>query len=132
MMKNTNLFLIISILISIIFISACKTPELTFPVNSSQVAEDYSKSKRKSNRKYQYKEIIVQGTLSEMYKNKNDEIVLYLADVKDVNGVKCTLDKEKQKITSPLKLHETLTIKGFCIGYFENVEIKKCEIISTK
>jgi hypothetical protein len=131
-MKIKRFFVFQIFFYTLIFVFSCKTPELTFPINSSQVADDYGKSKRKSNRKYQYKEIIVQGTLSEMYKNKNDEIVLYLADVKDVNGVKCTLDKEKQKITTPLKLHETLTIKGFCVGYFENVEIKKCEIITEK
>jgi hypothetical protein len=96
------------------------------------MVDDYNKSKRKSNRKYLYREITVQGTLSEMYKNKNDEVILILSDNKDAKGVKCTLDKEKQKITTPFRLNQKLTVKGFCIGYFETVEVKKCVIVPEK
>jgi hypothetical protein len=121
--------LYIFFLLCVFAFSSCKTPDLSIPLNSGKFADDYLKNKRKSNRKYLYKEIILTGQLIEIYKNRSNETVLYISDNIKNKTVKCTLDKEKYSASEPLKLNMNLKIKGFCVGLYDEVEMKKCIIL---
>ncbi|MCF6240052.1 MAG: hypothetical protein L3J74_01755 [Bacteroidales bacterium] len=73
--------------------------------------------------------IILNGKIEEAYKNKNNEMVLYI-DVEHIPvKVSCTLINTEKQIKIPVKLGEQISIKGNFMCLDERMELKKCLIL---
>ena len=128
-MRQTLKYTIFSIILLFFFNSSCKQPELVFPLKANQVVKEYKKHKWRSNRWYKNKELEVEGTISQNYKNDKGEVIIILATLKAPFGVSCTIENPEKQIKKPLKQNQLITIKGICIGVDKHVELKKCTII---
>ncbi len=141
-MKHLRLFFIIAT-VSIFFISCDtqknitdkkkpivekKKPVFKFPLNTSMVINDYKKDEKNADWKYKNRVLIVKGVLTEQYKNKEGLVVIVLSSNKKSFGISCTMYTNKQ-ITRPLKIGETVQIKGFCLGKKEHVLLGKCVFV---
>jgi len=116
------------LIITTITLGSCKHSELIFPINSRDITKEYIENKHKSNKKYKYKTLIVEGRVSHIYKNSNGNTVVFMAYKRDSYGISCTL-KRNYILKEPLKQNDLLEIKGFCIGIDENIMMNDCVII---
>ncbi|MBN1251100.1 MAG: hypothetical protein JXR51_16520 [Bacteroidales bacterium] len=75
------------------------------------------------------KEIIVSGIVEEGYKNKSDELVIFIKDENLPFDVFCTLIKSDEQILKPLRIGENMLLKGTFTKLDENIYIENCTII---
>jgi hypothetical protein len=73
--------------------------------------------------------ITVNGTVKEVYKNKKNEVVIYLKDRKIPILIKCNLPNPDLQIKYPLKLGETITVKGKLTEIEDEMLLENCKII---
>jgi len=128
-MGKLSKFIVIGILLAFVFNSSCKQPELVFPIPARKIVKEYKNHKWRSNRWYKNKEIEVQGTVSQNYKNDKGHAIIILARQEAPYGVSCTIENPDKQIKTPLKQNQLITVRGICIGVDKHVELKKCTII---
>ncbi len=75
------------------------------------------------------KEIIVNGTIEEGYKNSQNELVLYVSVSNIPFVVSCTLKNTDLQIFSPIKLGEMISIKGKFTEIDERMEMESCLVL---
>ena len=75
------------------------------------------------------KEIIVSGIVKVGYKNKSDELVIFIEDGNLPFEVNCTLIQSNQQIKKPLKLGENMILKGTFTKLGEYIILENCIII---
>lgn len=75
------------------------------------------------------KEIIINGTILESYKSKENELVLYVSVSNIPFVVSCTLENTESQIFNPIKLGEMFSIKGKFIEIGERMQLKKCMVL---
>jgi len=75
------------------------------------------------------KEIIVNGTIQEGYKNLENELVLYVSVSNIPFVVSCTLKNSDMQIFSPVKLGEMISIKGEFTQIDERMEMESCLVL---
>ena len=75
------------------------------------------------------KEIIVNGTIQEGYKNFENELVLYVLVSNIPFVVSCTLENTDVQIFSPIRLGEMISIKGTFTEIDERMELESCLIL---
>ncbi|RLD64894.1 MAG: hypothetical protein DRI95_09860 [Bacteroidetes bacterium] len=75
------------------------------------------------------KEIIVNGTIQEGYKNLENELVLYVSVSNIPFVVSCTLKNTDMQIFSPVKLGEMISIKGEFTQIDERMEMESCLVL---
>ncbi len=125
-MANRKIFLI---LVTIILLSSCKQIDLTLPLVAKELASEYQKKKMRSNRRYKYKEIIVEGKMNTFYENDENKLVIILGNKNAKYAISCTMKKESSVLKRPLVQNEILKIKGICIGIYGHVELKECDFV---
>lgn len=116
------------IIIAIIFFVSCKQTHIVFPLEAGKLTKEYLEKPAKSDRKYKNNILIIEGRISQVYTNKNNQSILILANVKDKYGVSCTL-KMTEKISEPFRQYQLVEIKGLCTGFKENVIMENCVIL---
>jgi hypothetical protein len=75
------------------------------------------------------KTFVVSGIIEEAYKNKNNEVVLYLKDKTIPVILNCTLYQSDRQIKYAIKLGERVSIKGKFTDIDEEMYLKNCKII---
>ncbi len=75
------------------------------------------------------KEIIVNGTIQEGYKNFENELVIYVLVSNIPFVVSCTLENTDMQIFSPIKLGEMISIKGKFTEIDERMEMESCLVL---
>ncbi len=75
------------------------------------------------------KEIIVNGTIQEGYKNIENELVLYVSVSNIPFVVSCTLENTNMQIFSPIKLGEIISIKGRFTEIDTQMEMESCMVL---
>ena len=75
------------------------------------------------------KEIIVNGTIQEGYKNLENELVLYVSVSNIPFIVSCTLKNTNMQISSPIKLGEMISIKGKFTEIDERMKMESCLVL---
>lgn len=75
------------------------------------------------------KEVIVNGTVLESYKSKENELVLYVSVSNIPFVVSCTLQNTDAQIFDPVKLGEMFSIKGEFTEINERMQLKKCMVL---
>ena len=75
------------------------------------------------------KNIIINGTIQEGYKNLDNELVLYVSVSNIPFVVSCTLEDTEMQIFSPIKLGEMISIKGKFTEIDERMEMESCMVL---
>ncbi len=75
------------------------------------------------------KEIIVNGTIQEGYKNSENELVLYVSVSNIPFMVSCTLENTDMQIFSPIKLGEMISVKGQFTQIDTRMELESCMVL---
>ena len=103
-----------------VYLGDCSYAEVTPPshlvVTAKQLTEDFSKDKDAASKKYQEKEVVVEGEVASLVE-KNGFFSAKLAGVKSPLVVSCTLRQEE---FNTLKKGQTITVKGDCSLFSDN------------
>ena len=75
------------------------------------------------------KEIIVNGTIQEGYKNIENELVLYVSVSNIPFELRCTLENTNTQIFSPIKLGEMISIKGRFTEIDKRMKMESCMVL---
>ncbi len=73
--------------------------------------------------------VIVNGVVEEAYKNKNDEVVLYLKDTDIPLVINCTLSNSDLQINEPIRLGEAINLQGIFTQLNEQMYLEGCRLI---
>lgn len=95
-------------------------------VNATDLFKDYSLNEQAANKAYLNKALEVSGKVLEVKQNLNapSQIILDAGD--PMFGIACTMDKSLKKV----KPGDTVTIKGICTGYLNDVIIIKSFLLN--
>ncbi len=122
-----KLFLLV-LIISMLFGTSCKTAEISGTQESRDIVKMMTENPRLAKRTYNEKVIVVQGHISQSYKNGRGQIVLSLGYKRDAEALTCTL-KKNQQFTQPLKQNQAIELKGYSIFVNGKVELINCIIL---
>lgn len=75
------------------------------------------------------RDIVVNGRIQEAYKNKNNELVLYISVENISVTLSCTLKNTNKQIKKPIKLGEAISIQGKFVCLDERMELKDCLLL---
>ncbi len=126
-MRKSHLKIIIAI-IAVATLSACKLNFSEYPYNATELTQKYYLYERRANRQFLNEEITVKGTLSQVTKDKHNNMVILLARNNAPYGVKCIFNKKNAKINKTFELNTLVTVKGICIGLEEHVVLENCTL----
>lgn len=98
-------------------------------LSATELYSEYHSNEILSNEKYLNKTIRITGVVKEVYKTKDDKIMVWLRGVKSYKGVKCKIQYPEEEIKKPLKLGDSIVLVGRCLGMDKNVKIFECEIV---
>jgi len=96
-------------------------------LTAKELFNKFENNENQANTVFLDKVVEVTGTLSEIQKTQDNEIILILRDENEIFGVVCTM-LEKDQNLDKIKTGANLTIKGICKGYLTDVIINNCII----
>jgi len=73
--------------------------------------------------------IMVNGVVKEAYKNKDNEVVLYLEDSNIPVEINCTLSNSDLQVLEPIRLGEAINLQGIFTQLNEQMYLKGCRLI---
>ncbi len=73
--------------------------------------------------------IIIDGVVKEAYKNKNNEVVLYIEDTNIPIEINCTLSNSERQILAPIRLGEAVNLQGIFTQLDEQMYLEGCRLI---
>lgn len=73
--------------------------------------------------------IIIEGAVKEAYKNKRNEVVLYVIDANIPVTINCTLRNSDLQILEPIRLGESINLQGTLTRLSEQMYLDKCHLI---
>ena len=92
----------------------------------------FKENEATANKTFLGKTVLVNGIISEI-DNENDTLVnVYLGDSTLLEKVSCSMDMSKSDEYKKLKQGQQISIKGFCTGYLQDVELNRCVIFPQK
>lgn len=115
-----------------------------YSFSSSQIVKEYLANPSAANEKYlddegNSKILEIQGEVAEISEDFNKQKVVLLKSASDNAGVSCTFTSETNASITPIKIGETIVVKGVIrsgasydkdLGMYENVIMEKCSIVS--
>ena len=105
------------------------TESIRYSLSAPELYSEYRSDEMLSNEKYLNKTIRIKGIVKEVYKTKDDKIMVWLRGVKSYKGVKCKIQYPEKEIKEPLKLGDSIVLVGRCLGMDSNVKLFECEIV---
>jgi len=75
------------------------------------------------------KTLVFSGVIKEAYKNKDNEVVIYMKDRNIPILLNCTLYQSDKQIKRAIRLGETVSIKGKMTELGDEMHLEKCKII---
>ena len=94
------------------------------PVTAANLSKEYNADEKKADAAYLDKVLEVSGTISDVGKNQDGDVVVTLDTGDPMAGVLCSV---KDKMANPVK-GQQLTIIGFCRGNNLGVVLNDCVI----
>lgn len=111
-------------------------------LSSKQLVDEYLKDNAAANAKYLEKDgnskvLIIEGVISSISTDQNNQTVVLLKDANENAGVNCTFLKEADDHIKNLKVGDTIKVKGFItlgasydedLEMYEDVIMQDCDI----
>lgn len=111
-------------------------------LSSKQLVDEYLKDNAAANAKYlendgNSKVLIIEGVISSISTDQNNQTVVLLKDANENAGVNCTFLKEADDRIKNLKVGDTIKVKGFItlgasydedLEMYEDVIMQDCDI----
>jgi hypothetical protein len=73
--------------------------------------------------------IIINGVVKEAYKNRNNEMVLYIEDTDIPIEINCTLSNSDRQIQEPIRFGEAINLQGIFTQLNEQMYLEGCRLI---
>ena len=135
-MKKISVFILLAVLYGIKEYNRKPTdlskvnPEAT--ISAVALITSFKENEATANKTFLGKTVLVNGIISEI-DNENDTLInVYLGDSTLLEKVSCTMDMSKSDEYKNLKKGQQISIKGFCTGYLQDVELNRCVIFPQK
>ena len=101
-------------------------------ISAVALITSFKENEATANKTFLGKTVLVNGIISEI-DNENDTLVnVYLGDSILLEKVSCSMDMTKSEEYKKLKQGQQISIKGFCTGYLQDVELNRCVIFPQK
>jgi hypothetical protein len=98
------------------------------PVSAEALLTEFNSNEQQANKKYLNKVLQVTGNVTEIkYGSANRRQVLLNAN-DPMSTIACTIENSKQEI----KAGQTISVKGICTGFLNDVILTKCILIPMK
>ena len=97
-------------------------------ISADSIFNSYSKNEQEANKLYLNKVIQVNGTVSQVSENGNNEKNIILQTADPMFGVSCTMLKTDAH-AAELKAGDKTSIKGLCTGYITDVVITNGSVV---
>ena len=75
------------------------------------------------------KTLVINGIIQEAYKNKNNEVVLYIKDKDIPLLLNCTLYQSDRQIKYAIRLGESVSLRGKFTDIGDEMYLKHCKIL---
>ena len=112
-------------------------------LSSKQLVDEYLKDNATANAKYLEKDgnskvLIIEGLISSITKDQNDQTVMLLKDASEEAGVNCTFLIDAENRIKDLKLGDNIRVKGFItlgasydedLEMYEDVIMQDCDMV---
>lgn len=98
-------------------------------LSSHEVLEDRRLDFMQSAPKMLGESIIIDGVVKEAYKNKNNQVVLYIEDTNIPIEINCTLSNSEKQILEPIRLGEAVNLQGIFTQLDEQMYLEGCRLI---
>lgn len=98
----------------------------------SEILQEYKKELFiKSASKMLGKSLIVNGVVKEVYKNINNEVVIYMKGDEIPIGINCTLTHSDIQVIEPIKLGQNINLQGLFTQINKQMFLKGCRLLSS-
>ncbi len=77
------------------------------------------------------KYIILKGSIKSVLKNKHKELVIQIMNNEISTEITCALSDADKQITTPLKLGQTINVKGLFCQYDGQILLKNCKLLDS-
>ncbi len=100
-------------------------------INFSVIVNGYQNDETIANKKFLGKIIQVSGPITDIIKQQDTIINVFIGDTNSLHKVSCLLDKRNVGSIDKYSKGNDITIKGVCTGFLLDVELNRCVIIDT-
>ncbi|MDF1550559.1 MAG: hypothetical protein P1P88_22245 [Bacteroidales bacterium] len=97
-------------------------------ISATELFNKFEQDENQANATYIDKIIEVSGTIAEIQKNQDNNLIIILRENDEMFGVICTM-KEHKLDTNNTNTRDKISIKGICKGYLSDVILNDCIII---
>ena len=98
-------------------------------INFSVIVDLYEKDEANANTQYLGKIIQVSGPITDIIKQQDTLINVFIGDTNSLHKVSCLLDKKHFNDIDKYNEMQQVTIKGICTGFLLDVELNRCVIV---
>jgi hypothetical protein len=99
-----------------------------YTTTADELFSVFEENETAANEKFLGKVIEVTGTIGEIEKTENGQLVLLLSCNSPMGGVRCTFETRQDKVLKQVSQGTSCTIKGKCSGMLMEVVLDNCSL----
>ena len=100
-------------------------------IKFSVIVNGYQNDETIANKQFLGKIIQVSGPVTDIIKQQDTIINVFIGDLNSLHKVSCLLDKRNAGSIDKYSKGNDITIKGICTGFLLDVELNRCVIVDT-
>lgn len=99
-----------------------------YTLTADELFTAFEENESMANEKYLGKVIEVSGTINEIEKTDNGQLVLLLSCSSPLGGIRCTFESKQHQVSKQVSQGSACTIKGKCSGMLMEVVLDNCSL----
>jgi len=99
-----------------------------YTLTADELFTAFEENESMANEKYLGKVIEVSGTINEIEKTDNGQLVLLLSCSSPMGGIRCTFESKQDQVSKQVSQGSVCTIKGKCSGMLMEVVLDNCSL----
>lgn len=101
-------------------------------ITASALIAAFKIDEEKANKRFAGKTLQVMGLITEINKEQDTLLNIYLGEENTMEKVSCIMDMRRKESFEKLKPGQQISIIGSCTGYLQDVELNRCVIVTSK
>jgi hypothetical protein len=102
----------------------------TATIDASVIVNLYENDEQKANGQYLGKVIQVSGLITDIIKQQDTIVNVFVGDSNSLHKISCLLDKRHFADIEKYTTGQPIVIKGICTGFLLDVELNRCVIVN--
>jgi hypothetical protein len=99
-----------------------------YTTTADELFSVFEENETAANEKYLGKVVEVTGTIGEIEKTENGQLVLLLTCNSPMGGIRCTFETRQDKVIKQVSQGASCTVKGKCSGMLMEVVLDNCSL----